>query len=1770
MSIFDQNKVDDIIASIEQGESAGDTSSEHTLTDICGDLDQYALTFDRWVKAQAQPFFSCKPVESSIKPTSEPNTAKGASSIDAVVNRSVSKGVASREKSLQKSNKKKIAPQTISSLLPSALTQGNITREFSKTGDGGNEFKDHFPRLSGESKSTTKSAVGSSSMSSASQWPSLGGTSTEKDSRAGSPKVTPDSNPPPGSKKKKKRAVLLTCNTTMASGGNIGASSWGAAAGIGTDSTVPVTEVKQSPLVKDTVIASTPSDKKEVEVKTIQENYDVSKNMEELPPPPALSHQISHSVQSQLDVMGVSVIVTDASPSRTIEVTTNEESLISSSTVTFPIENVSAPMPITPPTQLEQLLADETASKAATRRMGVIYGSLIMRYHSSLLPISPCIVFLTKLLSVKFIHAGKVIKLSLQDLTKFPSCLLTNNRLEIFAVNVISTIIPVLQSLGGWILSSLTEVLSPIAPMLVKKINDQMKSGEVSTMYITQQQSEEEKLLNISNVEDFIRPFDANIDNRHDYKTQIECTIYNEREKCYDEFCNLFRQFQTINRSDMDGSKTDEFWSGLHARGSRVLNLNDCNYLWFSKIFIEMLLFHGTNMPKSSSPFSHPPSSPAGGASSGSGSFSRSSSYGTPVTPNTSSRHTATALFSSTQKQRKLEERLGQGGGGKGFPSRRGAGAQSMSSTPSSASSTRSSATKNSQFNNVAAVTSQRMKNMIDALNDPSSHFSGNQQFFFRFILVMDSHRLNITLQDLMLTEILQLLEISLVVYKSFGDSTNVETSNSTTGNAGSNLSNSSLGTEYLKKNDNEAPQSPTTGTTSLTLRVLKLRVLGKFLGLLHFSPSWNLSVDSLKESPLMDAAESFATQRNSIRHFIPLSEMLKHCWVRGSLFLCIPWMTSYLQLMSWDKTSVLNMTKTGLQSMLKSSQFNSHSTSTRSSTQILYCISILHALLCSNMFDLRKSGTDAVSQNRVSILFNIQAFLSDFPILIELRKVFLKKATSVPSWNSLLKKPIASPSQDLISEDGDMHHLDAGIQIQIDEGNSGFSQSYLKYMFPELFQSISQMRQRFVRFQRNDEILCERLMSNSTIVSRPTSLRFSPTKRQAPTLISSSTLMKNVGIDEGSIPASTSLLNPSPPRTVKVDIGNSDHNFDIMIPPPPLISPAPSPSATSGKVFNMFSSPPPSLKRNTSGLFYPESNLLTSSSTNYRSNSMPRSSSIGSIQDSDHLQNTTDIQEKLEISFWHQHPHLYSICNFAVDHVNQACRHRLRERVADLVLQAWSYCEVAGSQCLSMATELRAKIKSNSPADNTNAIISKHQAMVEKHTSSLFKTSCSETEEFLGTFVGEHMLDTITPFLSVYPMSNIVKETVISIALRQKSTSIKSLSSYYSDFARKKLSEVCMKSVQQQRKIFSQLESDVSSEINEVPSSSTTELTANVNISSQTVISHVVGDKSRIRQLLRDCLFNIIEYSSTATRYSIRFHSCDTDNVSPMVELKRFEDDEKTDEIMKLLMSPHILMSVKDSVDNDMLRHFSNDVCLAHRDDFHVFCVYFFGMMAKLSFHWGQIVVTAFAMEVRGDATAIQMTDKNNNKDVPFWSTTSMLVLIKNNVSVLSQTITWACTYLTLHEVTSECTGRMKIEVMKMLTSVITLIFTYDFILDQNSIPSIASRERNFDYASSIITQALSGNIINIENIAQLIGYSLKHSIFTTVLALLKFSDEYKNTITAFIGRYLLERFKTDGLDMDIDVDVGSWANDPSVRRIIKKNVSVEIGNVLETLHKK
>jgi hypothetical protein len=316
----------------------------------------------------------------------------------------------------------------------------------------------------------------------------------------------------------------------------------------------------------------------------------------------------------------------------------------------------------------------------------------------------------------------------------------------------------------------------------------------------------------------------------------------------------------------------------------QILALSDCNFIWFAQIFKDMLLFHGTNLPKESVENSGPRSSP----------------------------HPSSSQF------RQLEERLGPGGGGtQGIHSNR----QRM----------------------------QHNEQQHNSVKDPSALFPGYQQFFFKFILIMDSAKLNHYLSDLLIEEILTLTDVlSTGHYRQFAqelrsgewtrdslsekmfDLTEIlaqapETSQRFTSLKAALLSSSASSSCHhplpAHRGEGRAGETPKRPShLSFNIRIFQLRILGKFLGLLHSSPYWTLALcgsistlsnSSINDSPLVDMVHRTATLRNNLNFeshsTLPLSRLLYLSWQDSTLTLSVSWIVNYFRMMAWDSSSILH-----------------------------------------------------------------------------------------------------------------------------------------------------------------------------------------------------------------------------------------------------------------------------------------------------------------------------------------------------------------------------------------------------------------------------------------------------------------------------------------------------------------------------------------------------------------------------------------------------------------------------------------------------------------------------------------------------------------------------------------------------------------------------------------------------------------------------------------------------------------------------------------------
>ena len=351
---------------------------------------------------------------------------------------------------------------------------------------------------------------------------------------------------------------------------------------------------------------------------------------------------------------------------------------------------------------------------------------------------------------------------------------------------------------------------------------------------------------------------------------------------------------------------------------------------------MQMLLFYGSNTTLSTSSFSKSdpkghghdvnpltssyPTIPKGPIKSGAQNPGVSGNLGTihPVV--------------DSNKQRKLEERMGPGG--LGYQT----GVQKSQPLPRTGKSGYQGKTPRTPL-----VTD-------DLYGEPALNFSGNQQFFFRFIVQMDNHRFCRCLEEVIAAEIKDLTHLSNAdvdmpsssssndrrngrknntKMSSISSGDHVKSSSSTSStplttfdtntdteetftSSSSSSSSSSHRKSFPRDDDLEGlrtfdSKQYSSTVQSFAFRIVKLRILGRFLGLLTFWPTWSLQVSPKDRGPLILLATNAARIRGSLRSSAayPLKNILEQAWINNRLAFTVPWVTEFLKLIVWDCTYV-------------------------------------------------------------------------------------------------------------------------------------------------------------------------------------------------------------------------------------------------------------------------------------------------------------------------------------------------------------------------------------------------------------------------------------------------------------------------------------------------------------------------------------------------------------------------------------------------------------------------------------------------------------------------------------------------------------------------------------------------------------------------------------------------------------------------------------------------------------------------------------------------
>lgn len=231
-----------------------------------------------------------------------------------------------------------------------------------------------------------------------------------------------------------------------------------------------------------------------------------------------------------------------------------------------------------------------------------------------------------------------------------------------------------------------------------------------------------------------------------------------------------------------------------------------------------------------------------------------------------------------------------------------------------------------------------RNDEMIDIYEVPSKEFPGLLQFFFRFIVHVDSSRFNSCLADCISAEIMSLIQPE----DSINSSTTISINHS--GKLRSKLS--SLDSE------------------SFAELVCKLRLLGKMLGLLHFYSKW----DGIDSKLLRQQSIDLVAKQQQMSLSLPFVTLIEEAYSSCCLCLHVSWMSSYYKMSKWDQ-SILHVA-THLETLNYL-----HSIQHRSSFRF---VGMKPTVGNEDEDSSNNQAVDNLSCNRLYVLMEIQSLMED------------------------------------------------------------------------------------------------------------------------------------------------------------------------------------------------------------------------------------------------------------------------------------------------------------------------------------------------------------------------------------------------------------------------------------------------------------------------------------------------------------------------------------------------------------------------------------------------------------------------------------------------------------------------------------------------------------------------------------------------------------------------------------------------------------------------
>lgn len=196
---------------------------------------------------------------------------------------------------------------------------------------------------------------------------------------------------------------------------------------------------------------------------------------------------------------------------------------------------------------------------------------------------------------------------------------------------------------------------------------------------------------------------------------------------------------------------------------------------------------------------------------------------------------------------------------------------------------------------NPAAVSSPTANLSVpDPYEGPAQLFAGAETFFFRFIVSMNNFRFNQCLVTCILAEIDELQRNE--SFEASFSTMNLDTGTPTK---------SAKLPIFLPSDHNFTKQDGSGGEVFIApeefaLKVARLKILGRFLGLLHFYSQW-LPSSGGESGPLQKLATELSAKRGALQLSLPVLRVVQEAHREGKLSLTLPWVVEFLKMLSWD-----------------------------------------------------------------------------------------------------------------------------------------------------------------------------------------------------------------------------------------------------------------------------------------------------------------------------------------------------------------------------------------------------------------------------------------------------------------------------------------------------------------------------------------------------------------------------------------------------------------------------------------------------------------------------------------------------------------------------------------------------------------------------------------------------------------------------------------------------------------------------------------------------